>query len=253
MKKHEYMIQEAGAGGEEGLKLKPIRTRKIYEEIVNQIKELIGEGNLKPGDRLPSERELAERLHVSRASVREALSALAAMGVITIRPGEGTFVQTVKNGAIVEPLAMALLMDRQATLDLLEAREILETETAALAARRACPEEIERLQEIIKEMEIELEEGRLGEETDVRFHLTIAEACHNSVLSRLMYTVSDTIRQALRSSRQRLYQTPGNAEKLYTQHKAIYEAIASRDARGARRAMTEHLKFVTRELKKEQV
>ncbi|MCG0277137.1 MAG: FadR family transcriptional regulator [Thermanaeromonas sp.] len=250
MKKHEYITGKPGPGGEKGLKLKPIRTRKIYEEIVNQIKELIGEGNLKPGDRLPSERELAERLHVSRASVREALSALAAMGVITIRPGEGTFVQAVRNGAIVEPLAMALLMDRQATLDLLEAREILETETAALAARRACPEEMEKLEEIIKEMEVELEEGRLGEETDVRFHLTIAEAAHNSVLSRLMYTVSDTIRQALRSSRQRLYQTPENAEKLYLQHKAIYEAIISRDARGARRAMADHLKFVARELKK---
>lgn len=251
VKKREYMIKKPGPGGEASLKLRPIRTRKIYEEIVNQIKELIGEGNLKPGDRLPSERELAERLHVSRASVREALSALAAMGVITIRPGEGTFVQAVKNGAIVEPLAIALLLDRQATLDLLEAREILETETAALAARRACPEEIERLEELIKEMETELEEGRLGEETDVRFHLAIAEAARNNVLCRLMYTVSDTIRQVLRSSRQRLYQTPGNAEKLYTQHKAIYQAIASRDVRGARRAMAEHLKFVARELKKE--
>ncbi|MGB9662903.1 MAG: FadR/GntR family transcriptional regulator [Moorellaceae bacterium] len=233
------------------MELKPIRTKKIYEEIVRQIKELIGEGNLKPGDRLPSERELAERLGVSRASVREALSALAAMGVIVIRPGEGTFVQTVRNGAIVEPLAMALLLDRQATMELLEAREALESEAAALAARRAYQEEIDKLGEIIREMEAELEKGLLGEETDVRFHLAIAEAAHNSVLARLMQTVSETMRQVLRSTRQRLYLAPGNAQKLYEQHKLIYQAIAARDSRAARRAMSQHLRFVAGELRKD--
>ncbi|MGI9951514.1 FadR/GntR family transcriptional regulator [Moorellaceae bacterium AZ2] len=233
------------------MELKPIRTKKIYEEIVRQIKELIGDGNLKPGDRLPSERELAERLGVSRASVREALSALAAMGVISIRPGEGTFVQTVRNGAIVEPLAMALLMDRQAAVELLEAREALESEAAALAARRASAEDIEKLGEIIKEMERELENSLLGEETDVRFHLAIAEAAHNGVLARLMYTVSETMRQVLRDSRRRLYEAPGNSEKLLEQHKLIYQAIASRNSRAARRAMSQHLHFVVRELRKE--
>ncbi|HBT46687.1 MAG TPA: GntR family transcriptional regulator [Peptococcaceae bacterium] len=233
------------------MELKPIHTRKIYEEIVRQIKELIGDGNLKPGDRLPSERELAERLGVSRASVREALTALAAMGVISVRPGEGTFVQTVRNGAIVEPLAMALLMDRQAAVDLLEARQVLESETAALAARRSSGEDIEKLGEIIKDMERQLEErGRLEEETDVRFHLAIAEAAHNSVLARLMYTVSETMRQVLRDSRRRLYEAPGNSEKLLEHHRLIYQAIASRDGRAARRAMTRHLNFVIRELKK---
>ncbi|AKX95158.1 FadR/GntR family transcriptional regulator [Neomoorella thermoacetica] len=231
--------------------LRPIRTKKIYEEIVQQIKDLIGEGNLKPGDRLPSERELSERLAVSRASVREALSALAAMGVIVIRPGEGTFVQNIRNGAIVEPLAMALLLDRQAAMELLEARQALEGEAAYLAARRAGPEDLEKMEELLKEMEHDLQRGILGEEADLRFHLAIAEAARNSVLARLMHTVSDTMRQALKTSRQRLYTTAGNPEKLFAQHNQIYEAIKAHDPRAARKAICQHLRFVEKELQKE--
>lgn len=231
--------------------LRPIRPKKIYEEIVQQIKDLIGEGNLKPGDRLPSERELSERLAVSRASVREALSALAAMGVIVIRPGEGTFVQKIRNGAIVEPLAMALLLDRQAAMELLEARQALEGEAAYLAARRAGAEDLERMGELLKEMEHDLQRGVLGEEADLRFHLAIAEAARNSVLARLMHTVSDTMRQALKTSRQRLYTTPGNPEKLFAQHNQIYEAIKAREPRAARKAICQHLRFVEKELQKE--
>ncbi|CEP68510.1 Transcription regulator HTH, GntR [Moorella glycerini] len=231
--------------------LRPIRPKKIYEEIVQQIKDLIGEGNLKPGDRLPSERELSERLAVSRASVREALSALAAMGVIDIRPGEGTFVRNIRNGAIVEPLAMALLLDRQAAMELLEARQALEGEAAHLAARRAGPEDLEKMAEILKEMERDLRKGTLGEEADLRFHLAIAEAARNSVLARLMHTVSYTMRQALRTSRQRLYTTTGNLELLFEQHQRIYEAIKAHNPRAARRAICEHLRFVERELQRE--
>ncbi|MBE3571542.1 MAG: FadR family transcriptional regulator [Moorella humiferrea] len=233
------------------MELKPIRPKKIYEEIVRQIKDLIGEGNLKPGDRLPSERELSERLGVSRASVREALSALAAMGVIDIRPGEGTFVQNVRREAIVEPLAMALLMDRQAAMELLEARQALEGEAAYLAACRAGPEDIEKMAAILKEMDGDLKKGTLGEEADLRFHLAIAEAARNSVLAKLMHTVSDTMRQALRTSRQRLYTTPGNPELLFEQHKQIFEAIKNQKPRAARRAICQHLRFVERELQKE--
>lgn len=231
--------------------LRPIRTKKIYEEIVQQIKDLIGEGNLKPGDRLPSERELSERLAVSRASVREALSALAAMGVIVIRPGEGTFVQNIRNVSIVEPLAMALLLDRQAAMELLEAREALEGEAAFLAAKRAGPDDLEKMAEIIKEMQRDLQKGTLGEEADLRFHLAIAEGARNSILARLMHTVSDTMRQALKTSRQRLYTTPGNPEKLMEQHTRIFEAIRAHDPRAARQTICHHLRFVKKELERE--
>jgi len=232
------------------LDLRPIRTKKIYEEIVQQIKDLISEGNLKPGDRLPSERELSERLAVSRASVREALSALAALGVIDIRPGEGTFIQNIRNNDIVQSLAMALLMDRKTVKELLEARQALESEAAFLAARRAGLDDLAKIAAILEDMRQDLEKGIIGEEADLRFHLSIAEATKNSVLARLMHTVSDTMRQALRTSRMSLYTNPGNPELLFEQHIAIYEAIKARNPRGARKAMNQHLIFVERELKK---
>lgn len=229
---------------------RPIRTKKIYEEIVQQIKGFIMDGNLKPGDRLPSERELSERLAVSRASVREALSALAILGVIDIRPGEGTFVRNIRNRDIVESLTLALLMDSRTVIELLEARKALEGEAVFLAARRAELEHLAKMEAILEDMRKDLQTNTLGEEADLRFHLAIAEAAGNSVLARLMHTVTDTLRQALRASRLSLYTTPGNPELLLEQHSTIYEMIKARNPRGARKAMNQHLLFVMRELKK---
>ena len=110
--------------------VKPIKTKKIYEEIVEQIKELFAQGDLKPGDKLLSEREFAERLQVSRASVREALSALEAMGLIEIKPGEGTFIRQMGVSSIIEPLALLLLMEKDQVFELFELRKILEVEAA---------------------------------------------------------------------------------------------------------------------------
>ncbi|MDD2422403.1 MAG: GntR family transcriptional regulator, partial [Heliobacteriaceae bacterium] len=94
------------------MEFKPIKTRKIYEEIVEQLRALIAKGNLMPGDKLPSERELSERLGVSRASVREALTALEVMGILDVRPGDGTFVRETNQSSIIEPLAWVLAVER---------------------------------------------------------------------------------------------------------------------------------------------
>lgn len=136
--------------------VKPIKTKKIYEEIVEQIKELFAQGDLKPGDKLLSEREFAERLQVSRASVREALSALEAMGLIEIKPGEGTFIRQMGVSSIIEPLALLLLMEKDQVFELFELRKILEVEAAGLAALRATSEDVERMFEVIKKMEEDL-------------------------------------------------------------------------------------------------
>ena len=117
--------------------LKPIRTRKIYEQIVDQIGQLVAQGQLQPGDRLPSERELVERFQVSRASIREALSALEMMGLIEVRSGEGTFIRQVNIESVVTPLAWMLFIEKDTDLELYEARKILEVQAAGLAAERA--------------------------------------------------------------------------------------------------------------------
>src|SRR5436309_10784442 len=138
MSKHPRADREAGR---QPIELGPIKSTRIYEEIVRQVKQLIAEGRLKSGDRLPPERELAEKFVVSRTSVREALRALESLGLIEIRPGEGTFVRQVPLDALVGPLALVMTSQREAIGELFEARRVLEPAIAALAAGRATPEE----------------------------------------------------------------------------------------------------------------
>ncbi len=132
-------------------KVEPINSPRIYEEIVRQIRTLISEGKLKSGDRLPPERDLAERFRVSRASVREALRALGSMGLIEIRLGEGTFVREISVDSLIEPLALVILTQREAVGELFEARRLLEPPIAGLAARRSTKEEIQEMERILEE------------------------------------------------------------------------------------------------------
>ncbi|MGB9868152.1 MAG: FadR/GntR family transcriptional regulator [Bacillota bacterium] len=228
---------------------KPVRTRKVYEEIVQQVKDLIANGVLRPGDKLISERELADKLRVSRASVREALSVLESMGIIESRPGEGTFVRDTTADAIIEPLAVMVVKDRDTGFALLEVRRILEVEGAALAATRATDEDLQKIEDCLKEMRAEVERGDIGDVSDYKFHYALAEATHNPVLVRVMSTISDLFAQGLRSSRLRLYSLSGMSQTLLVQHTGIYEAVKGRDPEAARRAMEAHLGFVEERLR----
>ena len=128
----------------------PIKTKRLYEEIVEQIKQLITDGKLKPGDKLLAERELAEQFQVSRASVREAIRTLEMLGVIDIRPGEGTFVRRTGADDIIRPLAMFLAVERSSLLDMFEMRRIFETANASLAAERATQEELDQIESTLE-------------------------------------------------------------------------------------------------------
>ncbi|KGK85444.1 GntR family transcriptional regulator [Desulfosporosinus sp. HMP52] len=230
--------------------LKPIRTRKIYEQIVDQIGQLIAEGQLKPGDRLPSERELVERFQVSRASIREAISALEMMGLIEVRSGEGTYIRQVNIESVVTPLAWMLFIEKDTDLELYEARKILEVQAAGLAAARADEDEINEMFEALEIMRKDLELHHLGEEADHYFHYAIARATHNKILFRLMNTLSDTMRKALKTSRSKLYEHADTPEKLYNEHFLIYEAIKNHDSEKAKKRMLDHLVGVENHLAK---
>lgn len=223
------------------MQLKPIKTQKIYEKIVDQIGQLVAEGQLKPGDRLPSERELVERFQVSRASIREAISALEMMGLIEVRSGEGTYIRVVNIDSVVAPLAWMLFIEKDTDLELYEVRKILEVQAAGLAAERAEEEDINELFEALEIMRIDLESHRLGEEADHHFHYAIARATHNKILFRLMNTISDTMRKTLQSSRSKLYEDRSTPEKLYQEHYLLYEAIKNHDMERAQKLMLEHL------------
>jgi len=229
---------------------KPIQQQKIYEQIVEQIKVMITEGNLKPGDKLPAERVLAENLNVSRASVREALSALHLLGLLEIKSGEGTFIKQSDVNSIIQPLALLLLMERDTALEILQVRKGLEVEAAGLAAVNASDSDIKKLGKIIDDMEKQMQKSALGEFTDWEFHFALAHATGNTLLVRLMNTISDTMQKTIKINREKLFKTEGNQQILFKQHYDVFVAVRNRDVEAARNKMYEHLTFAEDEMKK---
>jgi GntR family transcriptional repressor for pyruvate dehydrogenase complex len=231
----------------------PVKTRRLYEEIVDQIKQLISGGELKPGDKLLSERELADRLQVSRVSVREAIRSLEMLGFIEIRHGEGTFVRDTNADDVIRPLAMFLAMERVSLLDMFEVRRIFETATAGLAAERATDVEIEQIGSLLEKMKDRIEHGdsEKGEEYDAAYHYAVAEATHNNLLIKLLRTIHEEWSRAVSAgSQQLLLDRANNAPKIIEQHTQVFEAIKVRDAVTASQAMLKHVTFAEKELRK---
>ncbi|MCL5780862.1 MAG: FadR family transcriptional regulator [Firmicutes bacterium] len=228
---------------------KPIKAKKIYEEIVDQIKGMIARGELNPGDKLIPERELAECMGVGRSAVREAYRALEAIGIIEIKPGEGTFVRKIGNKPMTDIMSLAVLTGKDTLFELLELRKIVETEVAALAAVRRTDEDLKEIKNWLEQMKQDIKNANLGDLSDLKFHYAITDAAHNSLLTRLMNSISETMKQEMKTARENLYLTPGTPSRLYEQHKVIYEAIARGDEIAARSAMLKHLSRTEKELK----
>lgn len=224
---------------------RPIHAKKIYEEVVEQIRQLMEKGTLKPGDRLLSERELAEKLQVSRASVREALRAMEIMGFLEIRAGGGTFIKETSGDDIIQPLAMFLSIEKGSFFEIFEIRKIFEISAAYLAAQRAKPENVARIEEILKKMQAAMSEddSEKGEDYDTAFHFAVAEATQNGWLLRLLNTIADSVHKSISVARRQLYLSPGHPKILIEQHTKIYEAIRDKKPALAQRAMLEHLTF----------
>ncbi|MEE9125246.1 MAG: FadR/GntR family transcriptional regulator [candidate division NC10 bacterium] len=219
--------------------LKAVKKTRIYQDIVAQLKELIAEGKLKPGDQLPSERELSEMFQVSRASVREAIRALESMGFIEIRQGEGTYIASSVE-TLLASVASALLHQRDPLLQVFEARKILEPAIAALAAERATAEDVGDLEAILAEQADQVAKGETGVEADTRFHSTLAEAAKNEVLLRLNEAIVDNLRE----TRLRSLQTEGRPPRSLAGHREILAAIGSKDPARAQAAMLNHLETI---------
>ncbi|MEL1136461.1 FadR/GntR family transcriptional regulator [Desulfitobacterium sp. THU1] len=232
------------------MELKPIKTRKIYEEIVEQIRELVARGDLKPGDRLPSERDLVERLQVSRASIREALSALELMGLLEVRSGEGTFVRKLRSESVVAPLAWMLTMEKVTVIELLEIRKILEVQAVEMAAERAEAEDVKELSAALDELRADLSSPSSDGSADHRFHYAITRATKNKIMIRLMDTISDLMKYVLKTSRSKLYEGKYTPALLFQEHKKIYDAIVKKDSQEAKDFMLAHLTGVEQEILK---
>ena len=217
--------------------LTAVRRTRLFEGIVAQVRDLIRDGRLRPGQRLPAERELAERFQVSRASLREAIRTLELEGLVVIRPGAGTFVSEEGFEAAMDVLVRRLLAEREALADVVELRLLLEPQIAALAAQRATREDRERLETILREQEEQILRGETGAVADTAFHSAVALASNNQALVRLGATLADL----LAPSRDESLQTPERSHRSLKSHRTILSAIQQGDAEAARQAMTEHI------------
>ncbi|MEC0299038.1 FadR/GntR family transcriptional regulator [Peribacillus frigoritolerans] len=228
---------------------KKIKPKKIYEEVSDELYEMIRSGSLKPGEQLDSIQQLAENFQVGRPAIREALSALSSMGLIEIKQGEGTFVKTFDPAIMNHPLSAALLMDQDNIKHLLEVRKILESGTAEVAAKKRTEENLIKLKDMLFNMEKVSDDEELSDKADISFHVAVANASQNELLITLMNHVSELMTEKMRDIRRvALYSEEMTLKQLYQQHVRIYDAIVAQDEDGARSAMLFHLQSVEESL-----
>lgn len=220
---------------------KVVQTSRLYEQIVQQIEESVQKGTLKEGDQLPAERELAQQFGVSRTAVREAIKALHEKGLVDAFPGRGTFITAGKSNSMRQSLDLILKSgDADGATHLVEIREILEPQIAALAAVRADQQHLATLREAVGVMDKARHDVDVYIEADLDFHLTLAEAAANPFILSLI----DSIVGMLREQRMRTFYVDGGPERGQVHHKRILDAMERRDARGVREAMEAHLRQV---------
>ncbi|EQB20793.1 Lactate-responsive regulator LldR in Firmicute, GntR family [Dehalobacter sp. UNSWDHB] len=232
------------------MNLKPAKTKRIYEEIVDQISTLVAEGQIKAGDKLPSERDLAERLQVSRASVREALSALEIMGLLEIRSGEGTYIKHVNIESVIAPLPWVLSLEKDTIFELMEIRKILETQAAALAAERAEYQDLSAMRGSLFEIRKGQNTDRHGYPCDRDFHDAIAKGTKNKMLIHMLHMISDIMHQTLKMNWADTFEKEGMSELLYQEHEEIYQAIEAELPEEAHAGMLRHLERIENEFRK---
>lgn len=224
------------------LKYKQIKTKKIYEEVADALLEKIKAGELKPGEKLDSVQALSESFQVSRSAVREALSALKAMGLVDMKQGEGTYIREFEPSHVSQPLSSALLMKKEDVKQLLEVRKLLELGVAAMAAEKRTEDDLQKIRQALLEMKGIDGDEELGEKADFSFHMALAEASQNGLLKHLMNHVSALLLETMRETRKIwLFSKRTSVQRLYEEHERIYSAVAAKDADEAEAAMTAHL------------
>jgi GntR family transcriptional regulator, transcriptional repressor for pyruvate dehydrogenase complex len=216
-----------------------VRRNKVYEEVARQIERLILK-KLQPGDKLPSERELAETLGVSRSSIRDAIRSLELMGMVEPRQGAGTIVREISAESVLNPLSNAIKRKEELIVELLDFRRMLEPPLAARAATHASPDEISEMEEILERQQQKVRQGDSAIAEDSEFHYSIALASGNSVVLKVL----DTLMDLLRDTRERSLQVEGRPQKSLAGHRRILSAIKRHDAEAARDAMRHHIEDV---------
>ncbi|WP_417248434.1 FadR/GntR family transcriptional regulator [Celeribacter sp.] len=227
-----------------------IQAEKLSTSVAHQIEMLILRGILRPGERLPSERELADRLGVSRPSLREAFAELSEKGLLTAKAGAGVFVADVLGSAFSPALIQIFGSHEEAVFDYIAFRRDMEGLAAERAAQYASDTDLKVIATIFEKMEAAhpkrnpTDEARL----DAEFHLSIIEASHNVIMLHMMRSMFDLLREGVFYNRSVMFKQRTNRAQLLDQHRAINDALQARDAQAARAAVTKHLDYVEKAL-----
>jgi GntR family transcriptional repressor for pyruvate dehydrogenase complex len=240
-------VSSAETPGKARLELEPVRPLALKERVIRQLTRLIEEGVLKPGDRLPSERELSEDLQVSRGTVREAVQFLGALGLLEVRHGSGTFVRLGTDpSALRDEWRDWTIRHAERIHDLLELRKGLEPFAAELAAQRAGDGEVTAMEEALEQMQPALDSPDVTAliQADVAFHHALCAAAGNAALSEF----ADALGEQLIRERGTIWNIPGRQARSLVEHRAIYEAVRDGDPQRARQAALEHLLSVEEDL-----
>ena len=240
-------IKQNGSGG--GL-FTPIRIERVADKVAQQLKKLISDGVVKVGGRLPPERELAEQMVVSRASVREALQQLEMQGMLEIVHGGGSIVRNITGEEIRKTLELVLERDPKRVLELAELRAFMEAWAAKEAAKHRTETELETMRGYLEEMERDFEKGQIRYDGDFKYHTEIAAATHNTIYLHLIDNIYHLISYSIKVHREEVFTARGDQETILNHHRHIYDAIRDRNPEAAESAMKEHLAFVVREFKR---
>jgi GntR family transcriptional regulator, transcriptional repressor for pyruvate dehydrogenase complex len=222
----------------------PITPKKIADEITAQIQLLIFQGTLKPGQKLPAERELAQWLNVSRTSLRDALNDLQGMGLVETQRGNRTFVRPITTCSVHDPFVAFLASSPENVFKLFEVRKHLEVGAASLAAERATEPQIRLLEKQLVLMQNDIRDNHLGAKTGIEFHILVAEASHNELHLHLINTFYDLLQEPFRKAWGEVFKDKEGWMKDLNQHKAIVKAIKEHDASAAENAVRVHLEDV---------
>ena len=217
--------------------IEPISRTTLVQSVTDQLVTFILENDLKPGEKLPSQQELMAKFEVGRSTVREALKSLAAMGLVDMKAGYGTFVKELDAKSIIRPDILALMINKEFTERLLEAREIIEPEIVYLAVQRATDGDLAAIQEILDKCEEAIQTGEPVYRLSSEFHRAVTEAAHNEILLMFM----DSILSLLVERGLLLEKRPGFREWELESHREIHEHIAQGNGQKAKIAMAKHV------------
>jgi GntR family transcriptional repressor for pyruvate dehydrogenase complex len=224
-----------------------IRVERVSEKVEAQLRKLIAEGSLKVGDRLPSERDLAEQMGVSRVSVREALQRMELQGMLATVHGGGSIVRNITEQELRRPIERFIEEDKRRVLELAELRAFMETWAAREAARHRTEEELETIGAYFEEMRRDFEKGVVRYEVDFKFHTEIAAATHNSIYMHWIDNVYSLLSYSIKVHREEVFVRLDAQERILSQHRHILQAIRDGNPEAAEAAMKEHQAFVLAE------